>query len=62
MSTQAEQNSTLLDALDLLSCARDMAALISECDHKPAGSTAYVIGEKLEEAEKLIQSLVEGKA
>lgn len=52
----------LLDALDLLSWARDMASLISECEYKPAGSTAYMVQLKIEEAAALVQAVVRAEA
>lgn len=52
----------ILDALDVLSYARDMAILISECDHKPAGSTAYMVAAKIEQATTILQGAVQAKA
>ena len=53
---------TILQAGELHSCAYGMPTLISECDPKPADSTAYVVALRIAQADKLLGTLVEAKA
>ena len=56
----AEEKSAIFDALDDLKYAKDMAQLIEGCEHTPASSTAYVLGQKMEAAMANLLKLVKG--
>ena len=52
----------ILDAIDQLNYARDMVQLIETCGHRPTGSTAFVAGERIQDALDVLHAVVKGGA